>query len=190
MTHLEAQSYIMPFIEKKVPHDKQGDFVLHMKNCKKCHDELEIYYTLMVGMRQLDNNEAMSTDFSKDLERDLRSMSHGVRNRKGFKISAFSIFLTIAIFLGSAVYAGILARIYSFEQSTKASEQGNYYFHDSLGGTMYIEDIDNIQQSNKISVEKQISDYQRIDGYIRLEEDYQSIVNIGEEYLDEEAATD
>ena len=89
MTHLEAQSYIMPFIEHKVPHDKQEDFVLHMKSCKKCHEELEIYYTLLVGMRQLDNKEVLSTDFNKDLDRDLKALSHGVRNRKSFKVSAF-----------------------------------------------------------------------------------------------------
>ena len=74
MTHLEAQSNIMPFIEDKVPRDKQADFVIHMRSCKKCREELEIYYTLMVGMRQLDNNEALSTDFNKDLEKDTEKL--------------------------------------------------------------------------------------------------------------------
>ena len=41
MEHLEAQSYIMPFIDGKVPDSKQSAFVIHMKNCKKCHEEME-----------------------------------------------------------------------------------------------------------------------------------------------------
>ncbi len=68
MTHLEAQSYIMPFIEGKVPDNKQEDFVIHMKNCKKCHEELEIYYTLLVGMKQLDNRTDVNMDLTADLE--------------------------------------------------------------------------------------------------------------------------
>ena len=94
MEHLEAQSYIMPFIDGKIPSDKQDGFVLHMKNCKKCHEELEIYYTLMVGMRQLDNNQDLSADFNKDLERELNRLSSRAKNKLRVKISAFSISLT------------------------------------------------------------------------------------------------
>ena len=76
MNHLEAQSYIMPFIDGKIPVNKQNDFVIHMKNCKKCHEELEIYYTLMVGMRQLDNKQELSTDFNRDLELELSKLKN------------------------------------------------------------------------------------------------------------------
>ena len=112
MTHLEAQSYIMPFIEQKVPKNKQEDFVLHMRTCEKCHEELEIYYTLLVGMKQLDNNEILSSDFGKDLDSDLKALLSGVRHRKGFKMSAFSIIISAFILVYILLYAGFLSGIY------------------------------------------------------------------------------
>ena len=54
MTCLEAQSNIMAFIEKKLPDDVIPDFVKHMRYCKNCREELEIYFTVDVGIRQLD----------------------------------------------------------------------------------------------------------------------------------------
>lgn len=190
MTHLEAQSYIMPFIEHKVPHDKQEDFVLHMKSCKKCHEELEIYYTLLVGMRQLDNKEELSTDFSKDLDRDLKSLSHGVRNRKSFKVSAFSIILSSVFIVGLFFYAGFLNKIYSFEQFIKATEQGDYYFKDSFDGAMLLTGKDEIAASEKIIEDKKITNYERIQGYKKLVNDYDKLMNIGEELNNVETTAD
>ena len=76
MNHLEAQSYIMPFIEGKLPENKNEDFFIHMNSCPKCREELEIYYTLIVGMKQIDNKQEVATDFSADLDRNLKKLEH------------------------------------------------------------------------------------------------------------------
>ena len=190
MTHLEAQSYIMPFIEGKVPTDKQEDFVIHMRNCKKCHEELEVYYTLLEGMRQLDNRETMSNDLSKDLENELINLSHGVRNRRGFKLSAYSIFIGSIIAVFFLIYAGALNRIYNYEQTTKLNNQGQYYFGTVLEDEMQLDNIDRIMTGADIDKDKTITDYERIDGYIRLKQDYNNILDIGEMLNNGEALTD
>ena len=68
MTCLEAQSKIMAFIENKLPDDELKEFIKHVKNCDNCSEELEIYYTLIVGMKELDNEENLSTNFKKELD--------------------------------------------------------------------------------------------------------------------------
>ena len=68
MTCLEAQSKIMAFIENKLPDDELKEFIKHVKNCENCSEELEIYYTLIVGMKELDNEENLSTNFKKELD--------------------------------------------------------------------------------------------------------------------------
>ena len=98
MDHLEAQSYIMPFIEGKIPEEKQVDFVLHMRNCPKCYDELETYYTLIVGMRQLSDNKKMSTDFKKNLDQDLTKLLSKAKGRKNIRFSAYSFILILICF--------------------------------------------------------------------------------------------
>ena len=49
----------MPFINGQIPPEKQEEFVMHMKNCPKCHEELEVYYILLNGMKHLDSNEKL-----------------------------------------------------------------------------------------------------------------------------------
>ncbi len=190
MTHLEAQSYIMPFIEGKVPTDKQGDFVIHMLSCDKCREELEVYYTLLVGMRQLDNREELSTDFGKELEKELRSMGQHVRSRKRFKVSAFSIVMSAALVFLALGYAGSLRRVYAFEQSVKSSNQGKYYFSDSLSSDFMLDHFDAVEMAKDIDETKVVTSFDRIRGYKKLEEDYLKGITIGEEITDIEAAVD
>ena len=105
MNHLEAQSYIMPFIEGNLPEAKQLEFVMHMRNCKACHDELEIYYTLMTGMQVLSNGEASTGNFGRDLEVKLKKIEHRAKSRKNIRLSAFTI-ITVAIGLFMVFFYG------------------------------------------------------------------------------------
>ena len=64
----------------------------------------------------LDNNKKLSTDFSKDLDNDLKSMLSGVRHRKGFKMSAFSFVLIGIAFVGVFFYTGFINSVHNYEQ--------------------------------------------------------------------------
>ncbi len=189
MNHLEAQSYIMPFIDGKIPVNKQNDFVIHMKNCKKCHEELEIYYTLMVGMRQLDNNQELSTDFNRDLEQELIKLKAKAKNKKRLSVSVFSVvFITLALVLIS-MYMGGLGRVYLYEQHTKQESQGQYYFKDSLEDSLCIETEDKVYKSEEINKKNAVTDFDRIRRYRRMEEDMNKLFEIGEEITDAQTTT-
>ncbi len=142
MDHLEAQSYIMPFIEGKIPEEKQVDFVLHMRNCPKCYDELETYYTLIVGMRQLSDNKKISTDFKKSLDQDLTKLLSKAKGRKNIRFSAYSFILFLIIVFMGLFYAQCISRVYKFEQDTKLEAQGEDYFATKL--------YDGLLMNNKI----------------------------------------
>ena len=142
MDHLEAQSYIMPFIEGKIPEEKQVDFVLHMRNCPKCYDELETYYTLIVGMRQLSDNKKISTDFKKSLDQDLTKLLSKAKGRKNIRFSAYSFILFLIIVFMGLFYAQCISRVYKFEQDTKLEAQGEDYFATKL--------YDDLLMNNKI----------------------------------------
>ena len=190
MNHFEAQSYIMPFIDGKIPENKKGDFVMHMKNCKKCHDELEIYYTLLVGMKELDNKKSLSVDFSKDLENKLKQMEHKVRNRRSVKVSLFSIIMAFVILFVGLLYAGCLSEVYDFEQRTKLINQGDYYFSDKLDTLIIGDKLDRIENSKSYKTKKDITYFDRIRGYRSIEEDYDVMEKVGEDMLNVEATTD
>ena len=174
MNHIEAQSYIMPFIEGKMPDSKRLEFAMHMKNCRTCHDELEIYYTLMTGMQLLQNTEASSGNFSKDLEAKLDRTFHKAKNRRGIRVSMFTV-ITIGIALFIVLfYSQCLNLVYAYEQETKQAAQGEFYFQRKWDGILFPV-RDRILDANEI-LEKQDEEakepglYQKIRGYRELSE--------------------
>lgn len=54
MTCREAQRLIMPYINGTITDEELAEFLKHIDSCPECREELEIYYTVDVGIRQLD----------------------------------------------------------------------------------------------------------------------------------------
>ena len=73
MNCLEAQSKIVAFIEDKLSDDEELEFIRHIRSCDNCAEELEIYYTLLVGMKQLDEDKVLTTDFKTQMEEKLNA---------------------------------------------------------------------------------------------------------------------
>ncbi len=56
MTCKEASSLVTPFITHQLDDDKMADFLDHIDSCAECRDELETYFMVVAGIRQLDND--------------------------------------------------------------------------------------------------------------------------------------
>ncbi|MCD8119835.1 MAG: hypothetical protein LUE29_10225 [Lachnospiraceae bacterium] len=41
----------------------------HVKSCKSCYEELELYYILNIGMEKIERDETNAYDFTGDLDR-------------------------------------------------------------------------------------------------------------------------
>lgn len=179
MNCMEAQSYIMPFIEGKVPERKQEEFVMHMKNCPKCHEELEIYYTLIVGMKQLDNKEELSSNFSQDLENGLNRLQHRVKGRRRVRFSTFSA-VCLAIIAGIILlYGECLNRVYAYEQDTKLLRQGEHYFYRELEADLLLPDLDRVADSQASDSEQEQDFYEKIHRYNLVTDINDQILKLG-----------
>ena len=165
MTCLEAQSNIMAFVDKKLDDDNTQNFVRHIKHCKNCSEELEIYYTLIIGMRQLDNNEELSHDFKKDLENELTKIDNRAKNAKRFKLSTFGIVFTAAVIGFFLFYSSILNKVYTIEQNIIKAEQGDYYFYNHLSKYIDICNDDVIVMAQEINKPVEKTFYQKIHSY-------------------------
>ena len=185
MNHLEAQSYIMPFIEGTLPESKHEDFCLHMNSCAKCHEELEIYYTLIVGMKQLDSKQELATDFSKDLENKLKKLENSYRGRRRIRFSTFT-FLMILIIAGIFVFYGrALAKVYNFEERKKLESQGDYYFGKELSPILLRHDKDIVEESKKLTQKPKFTLVEKLDNYSSIKESIVYNINCGRQVLDE-----
>ena len=54
MTCMEAEKRVIPYINDRLSVPELEDFIEHIKTCENCREELEIYFTVDVGIRQLD----------------------------------------------------------------------------------------------------------------------------------------
>ena len=50
MTCREARKLIIPFVHDELSMEETRDFLQHVRGCKGCMDELEIYYIVDVGL--------------------------------------------------------------------------------------------------------------------------------------------
>ncbi len=55
LTCREAEKMVMPYIDEELGEDDLDEFLEHIWSCDSCKEELEIYYTVSVGLRQLES---------------------------------------------------------------------------------------------------------------------------------------
>lgn len=54
MTCRESERLVMPYINGSITDEELEGFLKHIEHCGNCREELEIYFTVDVGIRQLD----------------------------------------------------------------------------------------------------------------------------------------
>ena len=55
MTCQEAEGMVIPYIEHTLDDEDMERFLRHVDSCEQCMEELEIYFTVYYGLKQLDN---------------------------------------------------------------------------------------------------------------------------------------
>lgn len=55
LTCREAEKMVMPYIDEELGEEALDEFLEHIEGCESCREELEIYYTVSIGLRQLDS---------------------------------------------------------------------------------------------------------------------------------------
>lgn len=81
MTCKEAEQMVMPYINDELTDRELASFLAHIKGCKACYEELEIYYTLYVGLSQLDG-KMENQDMHNLLKEALHASELRIRGRR------------------------------------------------------------------------------------------------------------
>ena len=90
MTCREAEKLIMPFIDMKLDEEELESFLIHVSTCPDCREELEIYYTVSLGLRQLDSG-AGGYDIAGALEESLEDAWIKVRTARLRKVICYAV---------------------------------------------------------------------------------------------------
>lgn len=96
----ETQALIVPFIEGKLSDEQNEKFIEHIENCTDCYDELEVYYIVMVGVKQLDEEDHILVDFNGDLKKYIAFKKEQLAKKHSRSIRLkFGVVLTFVLLL-------------------------------------------------------------------------------------------
>ena len=99
MTCLRAQSLITPFINDELSIKELEEFIEHTRSCSECMEELEVYYTLLTAMRQLDEDKNLFNDFKLKLSEKLEKAQDKVVHAKFTYYRKKGILIIVILFL-------------------------------------------------------------------------------------------
>lgn len=90
MTCEEAEKLVMPYIRDELTDNELEAFLEHVEGCGSCREELEIYFMVDVGLRQLDH-DCGTYDITGELERKIEDSYNRVRNILRMRICTYGI---------------------------------------------------------------------------------------------------
>lgn len=93
----DVQSKFIPFINNELEYKELKEFLEHIRQCENCHEEYDFYYTMIMGMRYLENDNN-KTEFQIDSEQQLNEAEHYILQYK--ILQGEKIVLLIAICIG------------------------------------------------------------------------------------------
>lgn len=95
----EAQRLIVPYIKEELTDEELEKFLGHVNSCPDCMEELEIYFMVEAGIRQLDS-ETGSYDIKGALTSALEQSGQRLRVVRLVKIVKYAVSaLSVAAFL-------------------------------------------------------------------------------------------
>lgn len=74
-----AQEKITPYIEHRLTDREAEEFIEHVRGCRECSEELEVYYTIHYALEQLDKEEQDTYNIKELLEHDLQQTENQIR---------------------------------------------------------------------------------------------------------------
>ncbi len=98
LTCKEAEKMVMPYIDNQLSETELEAFVQHVEQCTSCKEELEIYYTVFLGLRQLESGTGMY-DVAGALEESLETSAFLIRATRLRKVISYAVgtLLTVGV---------------------------------------------------------------------------------------------
>lgn len=90
LTCKQTEKMVMPFINEQLNEQDLECFLEHVEFCPSCKEELEIYYTVSTGLKQLDSGTG-AYDIAGALEDTLNQAWIKVRAGKLRKVICYAV---------------------------------------------------------------------------------------------------
>ncbi|HHT96992.1 MAG TPA: zf-HC2 domain-containing protein [Clostridiales bacterium] len=103
MTCMYTQRLITSFINDELSLSELDKFIHHVKACDECYEELEVYFTLLTAMKQLDEEQNLSNDYRLELKNKIYYSEEKIVNKRIHKIRKIIMFCMIVLFTSTII---------------------------------------------------------------------------------------
>lgn len=86
----DAERLVIPYIRHELDDAVMEEFLEHIDSCENCKEELEIYYTVEAGIRQLDS-DAERYNIKGDMEMDILVSRQRLYDLRMLRISRYAV---------------------------------------------------------------------------------------------------
>lgn len=94
----EFQKLINDFLNNMLEDNELFEFVEHALECQECYDELDIYFTLQIGLELAEQDLTCVIDFKQELTRILNDIRRGlIVSEKISDLKKIIVFTTEAV---------------------------------------------------------------------------------------------
>lgn len=90
VTCKESERMVTPYINDELDGDELQAFLAHLENCPNCQEELEIYFMVDAGLKQLDKGYG-TFDIIGSLQRRIEESYYRVRRMWVFRILRYAV---------------------------------------------------------------------------------------------------
>lgn len=87
----EAQALVPEYIKQELDADTLGEFLAHVKSCSDCYEELEVYYSIDMGLKVLDGKLANVVNLKASMEQALRISERQLRQKYWFQVCRYTL---------------------------------------------------------------------------------------------------
>lgn len=92
----ECQTLIHSYIRDELDDDRLEEFLTHIRSCGECQEELEIYFMVEEGLKQLDG-ETENFNIKESLDKILLISEQRIKNKYSILITKYAVITLAAL---------------------------------------------------------------------------------------------
>lgn len=120
----EVQEKMMDFIRQELTDQETEQFMSHIDSCPECYEELQISYSLFLGLRMLEQDQEDSFHIQNELDTFLQETRDKIFKRHILKelffwltvLAAFGVVVFFALQITRVLNPGLFHQIITFGQ--------------------------------------------------------------------------
>lgn len=109
MECFELDTKIISYVNNQLNDEELSEVLNHIKGCSKCREEVELFYTLSEGIRQMESDEITIYDFPESFEQKRLQDMKDVNGRKKARQVADHLIMILVLM---TIFFGILYGIF------------------------------------------------------------------------------